>query len=123
MTLLFWVYLVNVVLLILHEMDSAYWKEWDLFHLPGGLAGFLLIHLPLLALGLYGLVLVSRHEPSGLVYSLVLGLAGIAAFGIHSYFLRRGRPEFNVPFSKLLLAVIFLLSLLQTGMSIYLFTL
>jgi hypothetical protein len=29
--LLFWLYLVNSVLLINHEIDSAYWKEWDLF--------------------------------------------------------------------------------------------
>ena len=44
--LLFWLYIVNLTLLILHEMDSAYWKEWQLFHLPGGVGGFLLIHLP-----------------------------------------------------------------------------
>jgi hypothetical protein len=30
--LLFWLYLVNSVLLINHEIDSAYWKEWDLFN-------------------------------------------------------------------------------------------
>lgn len=55
---LFWLYLLNLTLLILHEMDSAYWKEWDLFRLPGGVGGFLLIHLPLWIAGLYGLVLV-----------------------------------------------------------------
>ena len=31
--LLFWLYLVNAVLLITHEIDSAYWKEWELFKL------------------------------------------------------------------------------------------
>ena len=25
---LFWLYLVNAVILIVHEIDSAYWKEW-----------------------------------------------------------------------------------------------
>ncbi|MHA1463081.1 MAG: DUF6713 family protein, partial [Candidatus Heimdallarchaeota archaeon] len=28
---MFWLYMVNAVLLILHEIDSAYWKEWELF--------------------------------------------------------------------------------------------
>ena len=30
-------YLANTALLIAHEIDSAYWKEWELFHLPGGI--------------------------------------------------------------------------------------
>ena len=29
-------YFVNSVLLIVHEIDSAYWEEWNLFRLPGG---------------------------------------------------------------------------------------
>ena len=45
--ILFWIYLANAVLLISHEIDSAYWKEWDLFKLPGGITGFLIIHFHL----------------------------------------------------------------------------
>ena len=116
---LFWIYLVNVVLLILHEMDSTYWKEWNLFHLPGGLTGFLLIHFPLYCLGIYGLVLVSQGTPAGLIFSLVISLAGMGAFIIHTYFLRKGRPEFNTPFSKLLLWAVFFVSLVQAGITIY----
>jgi hypothetical protein len=40
--LLLWLYLVNAVLLINHEIDSAYWKEWELFKLPGSISGFLI---------------------------------------------------------------------------------
>jgi len=54
--ILFWIYLANAVLLISHEIDSAYWKEWDLFKLPGGITGFLIIHFPLLFFILYGLI-------------------------------------------------------------------
>jgi hypothetical protein len=60
--LLLGLYLVNSVLLINHEIDSAYWKEWRLFKLPGGSTGFLLLHFPLLFLILLGLVLVYRHS-------------------------------------------------------------
>ena len=30
-------YLVNASLLVTHEIDSAYWNEWELLHLPGGI--------------------------------------------------------------------------------------
>lgn len=45
--ILLWLYVVNTVLLINHEIDSAYWHEWELFNMKGGVEGFLLIHLPL----------------------------------------------------------------------------
>jgi hypothetical protein len=67
----------NAVLLINHEINSAYWQEWELFHLPVGLTGFLLVHFPLLLLALSGLVLVSQQRPAGLVASLLLSLGGI----------------------------------------------
>ena len=66
--LLFWVYLINAVLLINHEIDSAYWKEWDLFKLPGGITGFLILHFPILFLILYGLILVFKQSLSGLIF-------------------------------------------------------
>jgi hypothetical protein len=118
--LLFWLYLINLSLLILHEMDSAYWKEWDLFGLGGDEGGFLLIHLPLWIAALYGAVQVWESTLVGLIFSLVVSLAGMAAFAIHTYFLRRGRPEFNVPVSKLILWALLLLSLPQAAMTIYL---
>jgi hypothetical protein len=111
--IVFWIYLVNCVLLILHEMDSAYWKEWDLFRLPGGIGGFLLIHFPLYLAGLYGLVLLSQGASAGLILSLVLGAAGIFAFCIHTYFLRQGRPEFNTRVSKGILGLLLFVSTAQ----------
>jgi hypothetical protein len=117
MSLLFWVTLINVTLLILHEMDSAYWKEWELFHLPGGLTGFLLIHFPLYILGLYGLVEVSRDSAAGMIYALIIALAGIGAFGIHAYFLRKGLPQFNTAFSKILLWSLLFVSIFQCSIA------
>jgi hypothetical protein len=100
---LFWVYLANAVLVITHEIDSAYWREWELFRLPWGLGGFLVVHLPLLFLILYGLVLVDRQTTAGLVLSLILSCGGLFAFGIHTYYLRQGRKEFRQPVSLALL--------------------
>ena len=117
---LFWLYMVNAVLLINHEIDSAYWKEWELFHLPGGITGFLLIHFPLLLFVLYGLVLVSRHSFAGLIFSLILSCGGAFAFGIHTYFLKKGRSEFDTPMSKLILLSTLNVSIVQFIVTIYL---
>ena len=118
---LLWLYLSNSVLLINHEIDSAYWKEWELFKLPGGITGFLLIHFPLLLFVLYGLVLVSRQAFSGMIFSLILCFGGIFAFSIHTYFLKTGRKEFNKPISKLILAATFIVSIVQLIVTIYIF--
>ena len=116
--LLFWLYLVNAVLLITHEIDSAYWKEWDLFKLPGDITGFLLIHLPILFLVLYGLVLVFQDSILGLWLSLLLSIAGVFAFAIHTFFINRGRTEFKTPVSLSLLVAMLAVSLAQTAVTI-----
>lgn len=119
---LFWVYLINSVLLINHEIDSAYWKEWVLFRLPGGITGFLIVHFPTLFLLLYGLVLVFQRTAAGLIFSLVLSLGGIFAFAIHAYFIKRGRQEFNSPISLFILIATLMMSLAQGGITIYILT-
>ncbi len=118
--ILFWLYLSNSVLLINHEIDSAYWKEWELFKLPGGITGFLLVHFPLLLFILYGLVLVARSSLSGLIFSLILCLSGIFAFSIHTYFLKKGRNEFDKPISKFILMATLIVSIVQLAVTIYL---
>ena len=116
---LFWIYLINATLLISHEIDSAYWKEWELFRLPGGITLFLLLHLPVVFLFLYGLILVFRQSPLGLAFSLALSLSGIFAFVIHMYFIRKGRDEFRLPISLFILAATFVVSLIQAALTLY----
>jgi hypothetical protein len=116
----FWLYLMNAILLINHEIDSAYWKEWELFNLPGGIGGFLILHFPFLFLILYGLVLVSKQAFAGLIVSLILSAGGIFAFGIHTAFIRKGRHEFNAPISRVILALMLGVSTIQAAVTIYL---
>jgi hypothetical protein len=118
--LLFWLYLSNAVFLINHEMDSVYWKEWELFKLPGGITGFLLIHFPMLFFILYGLALVHEHSPAGLIFSLILCLGGIFAFTIHAYFIKKGRDEFKKPVSQFILFATLLVSVVQMVVTLYL---
>lgn len=117
---LFWIYLANTTLLIVHEIDSAYWKEWELFKMPGGAGFFMLLHIPLAAVIIYGFYQVSQQSTAGLIFALLVALGGVLAFVIHFYFIKKGRPEFNTPVSLIILYAILIVSLAQIGITLYL---
>jgi len=119
--LLFWLYLVNAMFLINHEIDSGYQKEWEIMGLPGGANLFLVAHFPLLFIFLWGLVLVYMERTWGLVLSLVLAAAGIFALGIHTYFTRKGKPGFTAPVSRFILWGCAAVSVVQGIVTICLF--
>jgi len=118
--LLFWIYLVNATIIIVHELDSVYWKEWALFNMPGGIQFFLLIHFPLIGAILYGLILVHQQSFSGLIFSIILATSGIFAFFIHFYFIKKGYDEFKTPISLFILISTFTLSSVQLSLTVYL---
>lgn len=115
-----WVYILNLTFLITHEMDSAYWKEWTLFNMKGGIDGFLWIHVPIWVLALAGLHFLSPVQTAGLYIALFLGICGLAALFIHTHFLRKGHVEFNTPTSKAILWILFIVSLIQVPVAGYL---
>ena len=117
---LLWIYIINLILLIIHEIESAYWKEWELFRLPGGLTGFLLFHFPFLFLGLYGLIRVYDQKFSGLIFSLLIGICGLGAFCIHTYFRKKGHDKFGLPVSFFILWSLLLVSFIQLGITVFL---
>ena len=107
------VYLLNSVLLIVHEIDSAYWEEWVLFRLPGGLNSFLILHIPLIGILMIGLLEVSSETWIGSIIYVIVALGGVFAFSIHTYFLRKGDEKFRTPISQGLLYFILVVSLIQ----------
>ncbi len=56
MRLITLLYIINATLLLLHEIESAYEKEWEILKLPGKITGFLLLHIPIIVLLFYGLI-------------------------------------------------------------------
>lgn len=120
MDLLFWIYLVNAVILINHEIDSAYWQEWKLINPndQNGINGFLLLHVPMIFLLLLGLVFVYEGNFAGLIISIILSGGGIFAFFFHFYHLKKGRPEFNTTLSKGLIVATFVISIVQLVLTI-----
>jgi hypothetical protein len=106
-------YLINFALLFTHEIDSAFWKEWELFHLPGGIQGFLIANFILLIIALYGFMKLVSGEKTGRIFALLLSGGGVFAFIIHSYFILTGHGEFTLPVSLGLLFSTLIVSAVQ----------
>jgi ABC-type Co2+ transport system permease subunit len=111
--MLLWLYLLNAAVLITHEIDSAYWHEWELFGIPGGIQVFLGLNLLLVIAILYGLQALALGHKSGTVLAWMLVAGGLFAVIIHSYFLLQGSQAFSSQASLALLFATFVLSLAQ----------
>lgn len=106
-------FLLNSTVLLTHQIDAAYWHEWNLFHLPGGNQLNLILNLPIIALVLLAFLQVATHSPrQRLCHQFLAGL-GLLTVAIHSGFFLAGHPEFQQPMSLLLLAATLILSLTQ----------
>ena len=106
-------FLLNSTVLLTHQIDAAYWNEWNLFHLPGGNQLNLILNLPIIALVLLAFLQVATHSPrQRLCHQFLAGL-GLLTVAIHSGFFLAGHPEFQQPMSLLLLAATLILSLTQ----------
>jgi hypothetical protein len=106
-------YVLQLALLGTHQVDAAYWHEWEVFGVPGGLTFFLGFNLAAMVLLGQGLVLVasgSRHRPLA-----VLGCAatGLVTCALHAFFLARDRTAFWAPASLSTLGAILLTALAQ----------
>jgi hypothetical protein len=106
-------YLLNLALLITHEIDSAFWREWNLFGLPGGIQEFLIVNFLLMLVALVGFRNMISGKRSGYYFALILAGSGIFASGIHSYFVLQGHQEFTLMVSVVTLIMIFFISLIQ----------
>jgi uncharacterized membrane protein len=120
MYLLFWTYLINATILIIHEMDSAYWQEWKLIdpNNKNGINGFLILHIPMIIAILLGLIFIYDNRLAGLILSLVLSAGGLFAFFFHFYHLRKGKQEFNTILSKGLIISTLIISVFQIILTI-----
>ncbi len=97
-------YIVNATLLLLHEIESAYEKEWEILKLPGEITVFLLLHIPIIILLFYGLVEFEKNSTTGLVFGIVTGISGVLPFIVHKIIVRK-KNHFNLLVSN---AIIYL---------------
>ncbi len=92
-------YVINATLLLLHEIESAYEKEWEILKLPGKITGFLLLHIPIIIIIFYGLMEIEKETTPGLILGVILGIGGIIPFAVHNIIFKRP-GQFSLPISN-----------------------
>lgn len=92
-------YTATLLSLIVHQIDAAYWHEWDMFHVPGGIQGFLLFNVLAVGLLLHGYRQVILGTPQARRYALLCGGVGVLTALLHAGFALAGHHEFHLPLS------------------------
>ncbi|WP_201023757.1 DUF6713 family protein [Leucobacter sp. G161] len=98
-------YEVTLLALIIHQIDAAFWQEWSMFGVPGGVQGFLVFNAVAVGAILVGyreLLLGGRWAPHAVV---LCGALGLATAGLHIGFAIAGREEFHLPLSILVIVL------------------
>lgn len=107
------IYALNATVLLVHQMEAAFWHEWRLFGMPGGLQLYLALNLPIVLLILSGQGALARGDYAGIGIGWAVVAAGLFAVAFHAFHLALGDPAFTLPISYALLAATFVLSLMQ----------
>lgn len=94
-----------MLFLILHQIDAAYWKEWEMFHVPGGVQGFLVFNLAAIAVVLAGYRHVLLATPRAPLYACVCAALGVGTCLIHAGFALAGLEQFHLPLSMAIIAL------------------
>lgn len=106
-------YLLTMSVLVLHQIDAAYWHEWEMFLLPGGIQGFLVFNvvvIPLVCWGYSNVVLM--NDKAGFSSYLCAGL-GIITGLIHVGFFLAGFDQFKLPLSGFVIFACLVCGVLQ----------
>ena len=98
-------YFWTMLFLILHQIDAAYWKEWEMFQLPGGVQGFLVFNLAAISLVLVGYRHVLLNTTQAPWYAAVCAALGVGTFLIHAGFALAGQEQFHLPLSVAIIAL------------------
>ena len=104
---------LNLSLVMAHQVDAAYWKEWEMFGLPGGIQLFIVFNLAAFLFLLRFFSSVLLRQRNGLIGSfLIAALSGIV-FPIHAVFAAFGFRQFHLPISITVIVGCFVVSLWQ----------
>ncbi|MCL2319649.1 MAG: hypothetical protein FWC45_06155 [Treponema sp.] len=100
--MLIFFYILNATLLLLHEIESGYEKEWKLLKLPGKITGFILLHIPILFILFYGLYGIILYPQTKTIIAIITGTAGFIPFVVHKIIVPK-KEHFNNPISNILI--------------------
>lgn len=106
-------FILNATVLCTHQIDAAFWHEWDLFRIPGGNQVNLMLNLPLIASVFVAYRLVVQQSPRYRLAHQYLAMLGFLTVILHTGFFAFGYVQFLQPISLLLIAATGILSSLQ----------
>jgi|GEM_PF-312549 len=109
-------YILNATLLLLHEIESAYEKEWEILKLPGKITGFLLLHIPVILLFFWGLIEIYKQTSAGMIVGIIAGIGGLIPFVVHKILVKRDKH-----FNRMISNVIMILNII-TGIGTIVFS-
>jgi len=95
-------YILNVTLLLLHEIESSYEKEWEILKMPVKITGFLLLHIPIIFIFFYGLYCIIKYPQIKLIISIIIGTSGFIPFLIHKIIINK-KEYFNKIISNIII--------------------
>lgn len=98
-------YFWTMLFLIVHQIDAAYWHEWEMFHVPGGIQGFLVFNLAAIAVVLAGYRHVLLGTQRAPFYAGVCAALGVGTCLIHAGFALAGLEQFHLPLSVAVIAL------------------
>ena len=99
MPLLHRLLILQMALIIGHQIDAAYWHEWDMFFMPGGIQLFNVINVVLFLILLVSLQWAFSGHPRGRLGAWIVTLGGGLIFPIHAGFALVGYEQFALPVS------------------------
>lgn len=110
-------YLTTLSLLIFHQIDAAYWQEWQMFHLPGGIQGYLVFNIAVLPFLLIGYANVIKGHKSGFLCSYICAGLGVLTGLIHATFALFESQRFNLPLSMLIIMLCLVSGMIQLAVT------
>ena len=104
---------LNLSLVMAHQADAAYWREWEMFGLPGGIQFFTLFNLAAFVLLLWLFAAVMSRQRAGLRGSFLIAALSGVILPIHAAFAFAGFTEFHLPVSIAVIVGTFVVSIWQ----------
>ena len=95
-------YILHVTLLLLHEIESGYEKEWEILKLPGKITGFLLLHIPIIMLLLLLFYCIIEYPGIRSLISIIIGFTGFIPYLVHKVIINR-KEHFNKIISNIII--------------------
>ena len=92
-------YAATCIALVVHQIDAAYWHEWEMFRVPGGIQGFLVFNAVAVGLLIFGFRALIRGTRLGVPSAMFCAALGILTGVLHAGFAVAGYDEFHLPLS------------------------